>query len=104
MTRDTGQLLDDAAAILESSGWCQKAMYDEHGRYCMMGAIRQAANSSPEIIPDAAIRKCDVELEWFLAREYETLTISEFNDTLAENAQEAIQALRDAAQYWREQQ
>ena len=95
----TYKLLNQAADILVSHGWCQGAYQDEHGRYCMMGAIKAATHSLRHVaIRDEYEYRCNRALELYLRDLYDDIScISVFNDRIALNADMAIDALRNAA-------
>jgi hypothetical protein len=40
-------LIDDSADLIEKHDWCQRTDHDDHGRFCMAGALRRVAIEQP---------------------------------------------------------
>jgi hypothetical protein len=43
--KTTPQILDKAASIIQTNGWCQNTFKDSDGKYCIIGAMIEASES-----------------------------------------------------------
>lgn len=82
---EVGQCLMDAADILRKHGWCQRALCDDVGRYCALGAISAAGTNALNLTTGV------------LAKHLGIVWISEWNNAPERTAEEVIAALEDAA-------
>jgi hypothetical protein len=95
MSKTVAQVLEEAAALLMRTGWCQFAMHIRHGsqehkqRYCALGAIDRSTGGDTELA--AAAVACVVKV---IGDEY---SLTGFNDLFAKRRTEVVELLREAA-------
>ena len=88
-----------AAEIIEKSGWCRGAYKSEEGSFCVLGSIREAnrlyygfdayGNEVSYLIGAYPFKK--------LSPSNANMIITEINDTVVQNADDALLWLRTAA-------
>ncbi len=91
-----GEILLDAADILERDGWCRHRLQDPLGRMCLYGAIIKAHNERAKNAPFIEGGSVN-RLQKYLSRDGEIDNIADWNDGICGGKEEAIQALRGAA-------
>ena len=85
---EVSKLLNDAADVLVSSGWCQGYYNDDQGRHCLVGALYQAVDQNYEIVIEAKERvRCYLGLNPF-----------SWNDAKGRTQKQVVDVLRSAAQ------
>jgi len=85
---EVSKLLNDAADVLVSSGWCQGYYNDDQGRHCLVGALYQAADQDWETVKDAKER----------VRGYVGRNPLSWNDAKGRTQRQVVDVLRSAAQ------
>jgi hypothetical protein len=85
--RRVAQKLREAADLLAAAGWIQGQPSDEHGRYCMVGAVNVVTDDA-DVYVDATVAVLD---------HLSTPSIAWWNDRPGRTAEQVIAVLRETA-------
>ncbi len=87
-----GEVLLEAADLLETRGWCQGIMVNEKGQMCLVGSIKEALWKRDA---DCGINYDDLtfRLKKYIGHDF----IPSWNDEIGRTQAQAIEALRAAA-------
>jgi hypothetical protein len=89
------QLLNDAADIIEREGHAQKTMRDSYGRYCAVGAMREAARKRD--VMKLYAQRAEVVLLRHLNAAQQVFTVANWNDEPGRTGSEVVATLRAVA-------
>lgn len=91
------QTLLDAAKIIEEKGWTKGAYHDDQG-YCAIGALNKACGFYNDVNREAYNIAIRCLAKYLKLPTISSVEIIRYNDRVAKNADEVINAMRAAAE------
>lgn len=86
-----------AAAILERYGHCKNIRHNQHGSFCLMGAISMARFGTVDFDNDAVVIEAATRVARTIGGTYDAATAVHWNNEPERTAEEVIARLRAVA-------
>lgn len=97
MNKPVSQVLEEAAEVLETSGWCQGIFQNIRGEHCMAGAIGKVVLEDDQISHATMLNWRFIPAVIALEKELPGIYIPNWNDATGRTKEEVVDKLMDVA-------